>query len=619
MCPGILTELPCIDGARKTALIDRELHRLNIDIAALQETRLPSTGSVKEKNYTFFWQGLAATDRRLHGVGFAVRSSLLSSIDKPSQGTERMLSLRLHASTGHVNIISAYAPTLSASVESNDAFYDQLEAKIKSIPTSEELFILGDFNARVGTDNTSWPRCIGQFGIGKLNRNGQRLLEFCSYHDLCVTNTFFSTKMCQRTSWRHPRSHHWHQLDLVITRRSHLNQVLITRSYHSADCDTDHSLVASKVRLLPKRLHNSKPKMRPRINTARMAIPSLREKFNAAIDEKMQDCPEQDINVKWDFLRDAMYQTSFEVFGKKTRSNEDWFEFSIAKLEPVIKAKRDAMLRHKNQPCDETKSALRTASNSFQRLSRKCANDYWLNLCSGIQKAADIAKTHAMYEGIKKAVGPTIIKSAPLKSATGKTITDHDQQMERWAEHFQELYSRESHVTDTAINGTAILPQMTQLDEPPTLEDLIKAIDSLSCNKAPGTDGIPPEVLKISKKSLLAQELLSLLQLCWEKGVVPQDMRDAKVVTLYKNKGDRGDCNNHRGISLLSILGKAFARVALDRLHVLSERVYPESQCGFISARSTIDVVFSLRQGKKNIQRAESTLISCIYQPHQSL
>ena len=218
MCPGILTELPCIDGARKTALIDRELHRLNIDIAALQETRLPSTGSVKEKNYTFFWQGLGATDRRLHGVGFAVRSSLLSSIDKPSQGTERMLSLRLHASTGHVNITSAYAPTLSASVESNDTFYDQLEAKIKSIPTSEELFILGDFNARVSTDNTSWPRCIGQFGIGKLNRNGQRLLEFCSYHDLCVTNTFFSTKMCQRTSWRHPRSHHWHQLDLVITR-----------------------------------------------------------------------------------------------------------------------------------------------------------------------------------------------------------------------------------------------------------------------------------------------------------------------------------------------------------------------------------------------------------------
>ena len=53
-------------------------------------------------------------------------------------------------------------------------------------------------------------------------------------------------------------------------------------------------------------------------------------------------------------------------------------------------------------------------------------------------------------------------------------------------------------------------------------------------------------------------------------------MKDAKIVTLYKNKGDRSDCNNYRGISLLSIVGKAFARVVLNRLQPLAERVYPE-------------------------------------------
>ena len=73
-------------------------------------------------------------------------------------------------------------------------------------------------------------------------------------------------------------------------------------------------------------------------------------------------------------------------------------------------------------------------------------------------------------------------------------------------------------------------------------------------------------------------------------------MRDAKIVTLYKNKGERSDCNNYRGISLLSIVGKAFARVVLNRLQKLAERVYPESQCGFRAARSTIDMVFSIRQ-----------------------
>ena len=129
--------------------------------------------------------------------------------------------------------------------------------------------MLGEFNARVGADYKSWSRSIGHFGIGKLYENGQRLLELCSYHDLCITNTFFSSKLNHRVSWRHPRSHHWHQLDLVITRRPLLNCVLVTRSHHSADCDTDPSLVSSKVRLQPKRTHRSKQKISPLIKAAR--------------------------------------------------------------------------------------------------------------------------------------------------------------------------------------------------------------------------------------------------------------------------------------------------------------------------------------------------------------
>ena len=82
----------------------------------------------------------------------------------------------------------------------------------------------------------------------------------------------------------------------------------------------------------------------------------------------------------------------------------------------------------------------------------------------------------------------------------------------------------------------------------------------------------------------------------WDEGTIPQDMRYANIVTLYKNKGDRSDCNNYRGISLLSIVGKAFARVLLKRLQLLADRIYPESQCGFRAKRSTIYMIFSLCQ-----------------------
>ena len=78
-------------------------------------------------------------------------------------------------------------------------------------------------------------------------------------------------------------------------------------------------------------------------------------------------------------------------------------------------------------------------------------------------------------------------------------------------------------------------------------------------------------------------------------------MRDANIIILYKNKGERSDCNNYRGISLLSIVGKFIARkvivrVLLVRLQKLAERVCPESQCGFRAERSTFDMVFSVRQ-----------------------
>ena len=75
---------------------------------------------------------------------------------------------------------------------------------------------------------------------------------------------------------------------------------------------------------------------------------------------------------------------------------------------------------------------------------------------------------------------------------------------------------------------------------------------------------------------------------------MPQDMRNAKIITLYKNKGDHSNCNNYRGISLLSIIGKVFTRVVLVRLQVLAERIYPESQCGFRRKMSPVDMIFPI-------------------------
>ncbi len=214
-----------------------------------------------------------------------MKNTLTDSIEVGSSGTERFLTLRLNTSDGPANLLCVYAPTLMASSDIKDEFYNQLDDLIRQFPAQDPLIILGDFNARVGSDHEAWPISVGHFGVDKTNDNGQRLLETCSYHDLCVS----TTKPHHRVSWAwmHPRSKHWHQLDLIITRRTFFKNFLITRTYHSADCNTDHSLVCSILRLQPNNFHRTRQDAKPRVNVAMTTHVDRVIRFNTLLEASL--------------------------------------------------------------------------------------------------------------------------------------------------------------------------------------------------------------------------------------------------------------------------------------------------------------------------------------------
>ena len=106
-----------------------------------------------------------------------------------------------------------YAPTLQAEIGVKEAFYCHLHNLLQQVDSKDKLLILGDFNARVGRDFELWNGVLGRHGIDNCNDNGRLLLEFCSEHQLVITNTLFQQKDRVKATWRHPRAKHWHLLD----------------------------------------------------------------------------------------------------------------------------------------------------------------------------------------------------------------------------------------------------------------------------------------------------------------------------------------------------------------------------------------------------------------------
>ncbi|CAG9138444.1 unnamed protein product [Plutella xylostella] len=439
---------------------------------------------------------------------------------------------------------------------------------------------------------------MGKHGIGNINDNGQRLLELCATHQLCVTNTYFKNKPAHKVSWKHPRSGHWHQLDLIITRRRDLRDTLNSRAYHSAICDTDHALVIAKTRLTSKKFHASKTKNKRQaiLNIPRRPDEAQLTRFHEFIEKHLSDSHLKgiiDLETLWNKIKVTLLVAAKRVFGKKAKEKTDWYSEFEELLQPLVEAKRKAHINLVANGNDHTKSAFKIAKANLQRTARQCANQYWIDLCTSIQHCHDMGDIRGMHQGIKRAMGPVARKRATIKDTDGSPISDKSLQLDRWARHYINLYFEEVNISPEAARTIPHFPTLESLDTPPTFAEFLRALQALKTGKSTGSDNIPAELIKLPAAT---NPLYVLLLRCWEMGTVPQEMRDANIVTLYKGKGDRGVCDNYRGISLLSVVGKAFARVILSRLHILANRVYPESQCGFRANRSTTDMIFTLRQ-----------------------
>ena len=193
---------------QRSALVAGELARLDIHIAALSEVRFAEQGCLREDGagYALFWSGKNKDERRLSGVDFMVKTSIARKLQNlPVGHSDRIMSLRLPIQDNKfATILSVYAPTLQAETGVNEAFYRDLHNLLQQIDSKDKLLILGDFGARVGRDFELWKAVLGRHGIDNCIDNGRLLLEFCSEHQLVITNTLFQQKDRFKATWETP-------------------------------------------------------------------------------------------------------------------------------------------------------------------------------------------------------------------------------------------------------------------------------------------------------------------------------------------------------------------------------------------------------------------------------
>ena len=315
---------------RRTALIDMELENIKADITALQEVRLSDEGHIQETERTFFWKGCPAGQPRRAGVAFAIRNQLGSRLEEHPRGiSERIMTLRIRvAQNRYITLINVYAPTMTYPEEEREAFYAQLRAFITSIPAASKIILLGDFNARVGSDHETWAPALGKFGRGQQNSNGELLAGLCVELDLAVTNTFFQQPDNHYFSWIHPRSKRPHLLDYVITRRKDLKDIRNTRAMRGPDCHTDHYLVKTTLNLCVKPVFNrTDPHRKRRLNTSKLEEESTRQELKRAINLALEGRPDEQFTLEqeWNTLSKAVLDSAVEVLGYRKKHGADWF------------------------------------------------------------------------------------------------------------------------------------------------------------------------------------------------------------------------------------------------------------------------------------------------------
>uniref|UniRef100_A0A8C3IT77 Endonuclease/exonuclease/phosphatase domain-containing protein n=1 Tax=Chrysemys picta bellii TaxID=8478 RepID=A0A8C3IT77_CHRPI len=361
---------------------------------------------------------------------------------------------------------------------------------------------MGDFNAKIGPDNTGYEQVMGTHALGEMSENGESFVDLCALNNLVIGGSIFPHKQIHKSTWVSPAGTTENQIDHVCISKKFRRSLQDVRVRRGTDVASDHHLVVARLKLKLKKNWIDTSDRRAKYNVSLLKDHKIKEDFGLTLKNKfsvLQDRSEEEedsVSNRWQKVRETLRSACQEVLGIKKYQQKEWITAeTLTKIED--RKKKKAVVNNSRTRAAKAKAQEEYAEayKVVKRNIRKDKRDYVDGLAAEAEQAAYNGNMKQLYDITKRLSGKFSKPERPVKEKQGKSITEIEQQMNRWAEHFEELLNRPA-----PLNPPDIDPANEDLPincDRPTRDEIRKAITMMKNRKAAGPDDIPAEALKV--------------------------------------------------------------------------------------------------------------------------
>ena len=188
----------------KLEAVKEELARVSINILGISELKWTRMGEFNSNDHYIYYCGQESL--RINGLTIIVNKRIQNAVLGCNLKKDRMISVRFQGKPFNITVTQVYAPTSNPEEAEAERFYEDLQDLLELTPQNDVLCIIGDWNAKVGSQET--PGVTGKFGLGIRNEAGQTLTEFCQENALVIANTLFQQHKRRLYTWTSPDGQH---------------------------------------------------------------------------------------------------------------------------------------------------------------------------------------------------------------------------------------------------------------------------------------------------------------------------------------------------------------------------------------------------------------------------